>query len=146
MPRREPFKDGLASTGDAAEVLGVTRRMVVYLIDTGRLPAVERQWSHFFRIRVEDLETFAAIYKRTRGGGRRKPLTDHGTIRCWNRGCRCDPCKEANRAQWAEYRARNADQLRAADRSRYTKSKRRRKTVVVAVKRHRTQQSQKEIA
>ena len=50
-----------------------------------------------------DLDNVAFSHLKCNIAAARKTLSNHGAVSCFDRGCRCDKCREAKRAVWAKY-------------------------------------------
>lgn len=91
-PRRKPFKDGLARTGEASVILGVSAKLVSSMCRDGIIPTLPRDYCLQYQIRVEDLARFAATYRRRRYTLQDLPRTHAHCLRR-KHGYVCDECR-----------------------------------------------------
>lgn len=93
---------------DIARKLGYSRQYIYHLAQTGALFGVEPTgwktplWNDDAVSEIiSGREAHIASRKEARKA-RKKDL--HGTCNCYNAGCRCSPCKEANTLRARAYR------------------------------------------
>ena len=58
MPSSDSTDDALISTGQAAEILGVSRRTVTRMLDRGELPGIRLGLNHHRSVRLADVLAF----------------------------------------------------------------------------------------
>jgi len=103
--RRKPFKDGYATTGEAAAVLGgIAPRTVNLLIGSGQLAAFRMFGEGHWRIPVDTLARFAATYKPNPNSARQR--RSEGPCRLGrnmqDRRCRCRVCHDRIITAWTQ--------------------------------------------